>query len=521
MEWMGKSWILVAAYLLIQVIEVPAKCRNLEFDIRQVNAKISGSRLPERIVIFQRPIVIERYLSFQNALIVGTNVFGACKVRRARDISVCRDIAKNVIKFSLRSGSLSGMEIQPVYFVSGRAKNWSLGKMVSPSHLGIVSGGFPAISKDNGDRESFIWTRLRNIDLEYPHPRSLVEAGRFDGRIQSLRGGSFRRFAGNLDCPCLGVEFLNRLVQISIDVISGIRKLLGCMSTSISGTGLLFGGFGDGGGINSSGVHLVPLKPSPDHYDQSRNCSYPIGQRDLRVPPIRFGWHCKYVGWGLIISAAAILIVGWLCLQLLPYFCRKNLWRFVGSIRLGLLLIGIALLIGHFGTQFLSYGGSGENVPRKYPTAYLSRGVVFGWPGDPKAIFLEVIIIPLREMADVPERRFMPLAVSVPVFDNAPSVQIGLPIFDGADLFLGQRSSPTKGHGDVDGIVGSDHVLTTFSPSSHHVFTSRFSLLSSSNYQRFPPNKRNKAEKNLELTTTHHKPRRLVLSTARWSVHDY
>jgi hypothetical protein len=47
----------------------------------------------------------------------------------------------------------------------------------------------------------------------------------------------------------------------------------------------------------------------------------------------------------------------------------------------------------------------------------------------------------------------------------------------------------------------SNHVLTTVSPSSHHSFTSRFSLPSSSNCQRFPADKPNEAGKEPE---THH-----------------
>jgi hypothetical protein len=50
----------------------------------------------------------------------------------------------------------------------------------------------------------------------------------------------------------------------------------------------------------------------------------------------------------------------------------------------------------------------------------------------------------------------------------------------------------------------SNHVLTTVSPSSHHSFTTRFSLSSSSNCQRFPNDKPNKAEK--EPGTHHNSP---------------
>lgn len=67
----------------------------------------------------------------------------------------------------------------------------------------------------------------------------------------------------------------------------------------------------------------------------------------------------------------------------------------------------------------------------------------------------------------------------------------------------------------------SNHILTTF----HHRLTTfspvDFSLPSSSNCQRFPPISRTKPTRNLKLTTTHHKPRRLVLSTAKWSIHNY
>jgi len=64
-------------------------------------------------------------------------------------------------------------------------------------------------------------------------------------------------------------------------------------------------------------------------------------------------------------------------------------------------------------------------------------------------------------------------------------------------------------------------LATTFSPRFTIVSPVGFSLPSPPNCQRYPPISRTKPRTNLELTTSHHKPRRLVLPTAKWSVHNY
>jgi hypothetical protein len=64
-----------------------------------------------------------------------------------------------------------------------------------------------------------------------------------------------------------------------------------------------------------------------------------------------------------------------------------------------------------------------------------------------------------------------------------------------------------------------DALATTFSPRSNHLPTTfspvDFFVSAASNCQRFPPVSRTKPETNPELTTTHHKPRRPVLSTGK------